>query len=101
MKLPPPSAAAGADAEIHVAGILVHTQPVRLLAVCHAIDELPGAEVFQASAEGKLVVVLEAGCSRDILEMVDAIRQTDGVVNVALVYQHAETASAMGQEMNA
>ena len=91
--------AADADCtEVHIAGVLVHSRPLNLMQVHRAIDALDAAEVFQSSAEGKLVVVVEAGSAGQILDALDAIRAMPGVLNVSLVYQHAESASAMQQE---
>jgi nitrate reductase NapD len=89
------------DAEVHIAGVLVHARPLSLMQVCRAIDALAGAEVFQSSAEGKIVVVIEAPTGKQVLDVVDAIRPLAGVLNVSLVYQHAEPASSMQQEMDA
>jgi nitrate reductase NapD len=64
-----------------------------------AVNAIEAAEVFQSSAEGKLVLVIEAPAARDVLATIDGIRALPGVLNVALVYQHAEPAAAMQQPM--
>ncbi|HEX6362675.1 MAG TPA: chaperone NapD [Albitalea sp.] len=86
--------------DVHIAGVLVHCRALLLMPVHRAIDALAGAQVFQAHADGKLVVVLEADSGRAVLDAVDAIRALDGVLDVALVYQHAEPAAAMQQEID-
>ena len=92
--------AADADhGDVHIAGVLVHCRPLNLMQVHRAIDALDAAEVFQSSAEGKLVVVIEAPSGRQVLEVVDIIRSLTGVLNVSLVYQHAEPVSSMQQEL--
>jgi nitrate reductase NapD len=85
--------------DIHIAGVLVHSRPLTLMQVHRAIDTLPAAEVFRSSAEGKLVVVIEAPSAKEVLDAIDAIRALPGVLNVSLVYQHAEPASSMRQEL--
>lgn len=85
--------------EIHIAGVLVQCRPLDLMRVCRAVDALPAAEVFQSTADGRLVVVIEAPTSRAVIGVIDGIRALQGVVNVALVYQHAEPAADMRQEM--
>jgi nitrate reductase NapD len=90
----------GAD-EVHVAGVLVHCRPLMLLPVRRGVEAIAGAEVFQADPGGKLVVVLEARSSRALLDALDAIRALAGVAGAALVYQHAEPASSMQQEIEA
>jgi len=92
--------AATSDAqEIHIAGVLVQCRPLDLMRVMRAVDALAAAEVFQSSVDGKLVVVIEAPSSRQVLGAIDEIRTLPGVINVALVYQHAEPAAAMQQPM--
>ena len=98
------SAAAGQDTtldaeELHIAGVLVQCRPLDLMRVVRAVDALAAAEVFQSSADGKLVVVIEAPASRAVLAVIDEIRALQGVVNVALVYQHAEPAAEMQQKL--
>ena len=85
--------------EIHIAGVLVQCRPLDLMRVMRGVDALAAAEVFQSSAEGKLVVVIEAPSSRQVVAVIDEIRAVPGVINVALVYQHAEPAAAMQQPM--
>lgn len=85
--------------EIHIAGVLVQCRPLDLIRVCRAVDALAAAEVFQSTADGRLVVVIEAPTARAVLEVIDGIRGLQGVVNVALVYQHAESAAEMQQEL--
>ncbi|AKJ28311.1 chaperone NapD [Caldimonas brevitalea] len=85
--------------EIHIAGSLVHARLAEVAQVCAAIATLPNADVVQASVDGRLVVVLEAGSARDIVAVLDEIRNLPGVLNVALVYQHAEPTAAMLEEM--
>ena len=98
------AAAGGDDAEIldeiHIAGVLVQCRPLDLMRVSRGVDALEAAEVFQTSAEGKLVAVIEAPTSRQVLAVLDGIRALPGVLNVALVYQHAEPAAAMRQPMD-
>ena len=97
----PAAAEGGADpSEIHIAGVLVQCRPLDLMRVSRAVDSLAAAEVFQSSAEGKLVVVIEAETSRAVVTVIDAIRALPGVIDVALVYQHAEPAVAMQQAMD-
>ncbi len=88
------------DSDIHIAGVFVQSRPASLAQVQAAIDALEGAEVFRSSAEGKVVVVLEAASAQSVLETIDEIRALAGVLNVSLVYQHAEPASSLQQEID-
>ena len=46
-----------------------------------------------------MVVTLEADSTPRTLDYMDAIRALPGVLNVALVYQHAEPVAAMDEEI--
>lgn len=93
--------AQGSDcgSEIHVAGVLVHARPESLDYVSLTVSGLPNAEVTHQSDDGKLVAVLEARSARDILQQMETIRLCKGVLNVALVYQHAEAEAEMNKEI--
>ena len=96
------AAAVGAadDGDIHIAGALVHSRPLNLMQIIRAIDAIDGAQVYQSSAEGKVVVVVEAATGKQVLDVLDVVRALPGVLNVSLVYQHAEPASSMKQELD-
>ena len=65
-----------------------------------SVAALECAEPFQSSDDGKLVVVVEAASSAGVVETIDAMRELPGVLNVSLVYQHAEPASSLEQEID-
>lgn len=87
------------EAELHIAGALVHTRQPHTLTACAQMAQLPGVEVVQTSDEGRAVLVLEGPSARAIVDMLEQIRSMEGVLNVALVYQHAETLTAMQEEL--
>lgn len=87
------------DPEIHIAGVLVQARPASLAAVRDALPSIPGAELVADSAEGRLAVLLEGEGAAAVLSALDALRELPGVLNVALVYQHAEPRSVLQQEM--
>jgi nitrate reductase NapD len=92
--------AAGADPDdVQIAGILVHCRGEEAERLAISIDAMPGAEVFQWSPQGKLVVVAEAPAAKGVLDLIDAVRALPGVFNVSLVYQHAEPAASLGEPM--
>ena len=64
-------------------------------------QRLPGAEVHATSADGKLVVTLEAPSAREIAARIDEIQQLDAVLSASLVYQHNESLEAMMEEVSA
>ncbi|OWW20638.1 chaperone NapD [Noviherbaspirillum denitrificans] len=87
------------EKEIHIAGIVVYAQPAELGSVRSCIEEVPGADVH-AGESGKLVVTLETESTKRALDIMDAIRALPGVLDVVLVYQHAEPESALDQEVS-
>jgi nitrate reductase NapD len=87
------------EAEIHIAGVLVQSLPERSLEAAAAITTVPRAEVRAIDA-GKLVVICEGGSAKETLDLIDHLRTLPGVLNVALVYQHAESAASMNEEMD-
>lgn len=87
------------EQEVHIAGIVVYAMPGHLDATKTNVASIPSAEIHAVSADGKIVVTLEAETTSRILDTMDAIRTLPGVVDVALVYQHAEPLTALEQEI--
>lgn len=71
---------------IQIASLIVHTRPELLDAVKANLMRLPNLEVHQQSAQGKLVVVLEAEHEASILDNLNAIQSLPGVLNAVLIY---------------
>ena len=88
------------EQEIHIAGVVVYTQPPHFDSVSACIDAVPGADVCASDGKGKLVVTLETESTKRTLDIMDAIRALPGVLDVALVYQHAEPLAALDQEVS-
>ena len=76
---------------LHIASLLVHCRPELLDAVKRNLVLLPGLELHQESAAGKVVVVLEAEHESAILQTIDQIQQLPGVLNAALIYHELLT----------
>ena len=83
--------------EIHIAGVIVSTARQQAAAVRAQLALLPKAIVHTASDDGRMIVTLETGSTVATLDHMDAIRALPGVFSVALVYQHAEAATAMDE----
>ncbi|GIZ51569.1 chaperone NapD [Noviherbaspirillum aridicola] len=86
------------EAEIHIASVVVYVLPAERLSVRSCIEAVPGADIH-GEADGKLIVTLETESTKKTLDIMDAIRALPGVADVVLVYQHAELASALEQEV--
>ena len=76
--------------DLHVAGVLARTRPEHAEAVSARIAALPGAEVHAASADGKLVVTLEAFDPATLSERLTRLPLVAGVLTAVLVYEHHE-----------
>ena len=87
------------EQEIHIAGIVVYAQAAELDSVRSCIEAVPGADIH-AVESGKLVVTLETESTKRALDIMDAIRALPGVLDVVLVYQHAEPVAALDQEVS-
>lgn len=87
------------EQEIHIAGVVVYAQPAQLESIKACIAEVPYAQMHAQDERGKLVVTLETEGIKRTLDTMDAIRALPGVLDVALVYQHAEPVSALDQEV--
>lgn len=88
------------EQEIHIAGVVVYAQPAQLDSVRSCIDLVPGAHVHASDGTGKLIVTLETESTKRTLDIMDAIRALPGVIDVVLVYQHAEPLAALDQEVS-
>ena len=91
---------AAGEAELHIASLVVHAAPRRVERVSAFASTLPGAQVHAASPGGKLVVTLEASCASEILDQIARLQRSDGVLSAAVVYQCADTLTAMNEEMS-
>lgn len=94
-----PASAAPREPEIHIAGVYVQARPGRERAVASALAILPNTEVHAVGGAGRLVAVCECASADETLELIARMRDLPGVLNVALVYQHAESAAAMEEEI--
>jgi len=77
----------------------VHVAPKRLAQAIAAIQQVADVEIRATDPRGKLVVVVEADSGAAILARLDAIQRIDGVLSALLVYQHAESAQSMNEEV--
>lgn len=85
--------------ELHIISLIVHSMPTSMAEVSATITALPEARIHGSDANGKLVVTLEASTSAEILDQVATIQQSNGVINVAMVYQHVESLESLNEEI--
>jgi periplasmic nitrate reductase NapD len=86
--------------ELHIASLVIHSTPRRLESVAGAVAALPGALVHGSSANGKLVVTLEAPSAEAMTNRVSCLQRIAGVLSAALVYQCADSLDAMNLEVS-
>ena len=74
------------DDTLHIASLVVLARPELFDAVTANLRLLDDLELHHESPAGKLVVVLEAGDERRILQRIEQINAIPGVLNAALIY---------------
>ncbi|MCB1808126.1 MAG: chaperone NapD [Candidatus Competibacteraceae bacterium] len=84
---------------VHIASLVVLTQPDSWRTIHDAILALPGATVPASDPVGKLVVVLETETESDILSMTTQITAMKGVLTANLVYHQIEDAATLEEEL--
>ncbi|AFU98331.1 chaperone NapD [Simiduia agarivorans] len=73
------------DATLHIASLIVQCLPAAQAPLKLLIESHPGAEVG-AEASGKLVVVIEATHTQQIMDFIDRVQLEAGVLSATLVY---------------
>lgn len=75
---------------MNLSGILVLARPENLPAVVAALDALPGVEVHQQDAQGRLVAVLEADGVRAEVDGLRRIKAVPDVLMAEMVFHYFE-----------
>jgi nitrate reductase NapD len=77
----------GSLSTVEIASVLVQVRPEHLDAASHAIEELPGAQIYHRDPKGKFVVVIEACDVGAIGTTLNTISLMPHVLTAALVFQ--------------
>ncbi len=85
--------------ELHIASCVLRTLPARLPSLIEQLATHANLQVYANDGHAKLVLVLEGTSTGALLDQIDALRGIPGVVSIELVYQHAESESAMKEPM--
>lgn len=80
--------------QLHVAGVLARIRGGDPDAALRRIAAMPGAEIHATSADGKVVVTLEAPDAATLSRRLTRIARIRGVLSAMLVYQHEECVEA-------
>ncbi|MBT3139699.1 MULTISPECIES: chaperone NapD [Roseobacteraceae] len=78
----------------HISSLLLRADPNKLATVCRQIESLPGGAVALTDPNGKIIVTLETGCEKEIVDHMNTLSLIDGVVSAALVYHETFHESA-------
>jgi nitrate reductase NapD len=76
-------------ATAHIASVIVRVRPEQAAEVAARIAAMPGHEVH-AVADGKIIVVIEAGAERALADRMDDLRHQPDVMLVSLVYHEVD-----------
>jgi len=76
--------------DLHIASCVAYTRPEAVESVVRSITATRIAEVPRHDPSGRIVVLIERPSSREVLDVIDAVRALEGVLAVHLAYQHAE-----------
>ncbi len=85
--------------QVHISSLVVQLQPERIDEIRQHCQARPGVEVHATDPRGKMVLVLETGGHREIVEFIEGLQRAPGVLSVGLVYHHAESAEELDREM--
>ncbi|NTX81425.1 chaperone NapD [Serratia proteamaculans] len=78
--------------EWHVSGLVVQARPEKIPRLVADLLAIADTEIpAQDQPNGKLVVVMQAACSDQLLEKIESVRNLDGVLAVSLVYHQQDT----------
>ena len=81
--------------ELHIASCVARIRPEAMDAAVVQIESTIGCEISARDAIGKVVIVIEGASTGALLDQMDEIRKIPGVLNVEMVYQHAEEESVL------
>lgn len=81
--------------ELHIASCVARVRPEALETIIAPIEAITGSPISARDALGKLVILIEGSNTGTLLGQMEQIRTLPGVLNVEMVYHHAEEASLM------
>ncbi len=77
-----------------ISSVIVHARPEVLSGLSRRVEAMPCTEIHGDDPSGKLIVVIEADDDRVLTELIEQIRNMDGVFGVNMVFHHNESAPA-------
>lgn len=76
---------------MNISSVLVNARPEKVMQVQGDLCARAGVEVHAASAEGRLIVTIEAESDRAVADIFEQINRQPGVLSVSMVYHHFES----------
>jgi len=75
---------------MNISSVLVNAMPQALDQVTAGLSSLAGVEVHATSAEGRLIVTIEADSDQAVASLFTQINQQAGVLSASMVYHQFE-----------
>lgn len=84
--------------EIFTTSIILQALPDHFNQICHDLRQLPETHFGHLEREtGKIIVLLETDSMQAIQDWISRAHALKGILNVTMVYQHAETKSSLNE----
>lgn len=74
----------------HIASLLVQAWPRRIDAVERLLIQIPGVDSHGPAGAGKLIVTVDTENDAALVDTIDRIGKTNGVIAASLVYHHMD-----------
>ena len=82
---------------MNICGLLVHPAPHRIGTVCENLSLMPGVEIHQETADGRLIVTVEDTTDRTAGDTVLAIHRLEGVLAASISFHFFDTDASPAQ----
>lgn len=76
--------------DYQVVSLVVHAKAEKQTQIEQEIAQIAGAEVVTATDDHKLIVTIEGESRQAVLNGIEAVNQTEGVISSALAYHQVD-----------
>jgi periplasmic nitrate reductase NapD len=84
-----------ASTDLHIASCVARIRPEAMDVAIIKIESVIGCPISARDSNGKVIVLIEDNSTGALLDQMEKIRAIAGVLNIEMVYQHAEEKSIM------
>lgn len=96
----PPHSLIDPAEELHISSLVVHCRPEHMAALVETLSQNNEVEIAASEDHsGKIVLLIEAPSMQATCERVDHIKTLTGVINVSIVYHHAEARRSLEEDL--